>query len=679
MFWLLPVSASIVALCAALAFTAWVLKQNPGNEVMRNISSAVKTGALAFIRREYVTILPIAIILAIVIGLASGYTNAIAFAVGAALSAVSGIIAILATVSAAPRAAQATEKGLGSTLSVAYRGGAVAGLTITAAALIAVTALYAIYPSPIAIAGVGVGASLIALFIRIGGGIYTKAADLGADLVGKVEAGIPEDDPRNPAVIADNVGDNIGDAAGMGSDVYESYIVTMLAAMLLGSLIGNVEFVIFPLMIGAAGLLASLIGTLTVTSRKVTSPMRPLTLSFAVAALITVVLNFFISTYMFGWNEMSYAFFVSTLLGAIIVPIIQKITDYYTSYSYKPVQEVAESTKVGHSANILTGVAVGLRSTFPMAIVIVVFIIVSYFLVSTVTGEPLMGIYSTAIMTATMLSLSGIVLSIDSFGPISDNAGGIVEMSGLGEENRKITDQLDAVGNTTKATTKGFAIASAALAAIALIQAFQHEVWTLASIPGNLLSGKTFVYTLTNPALIVGLLIGALLPFYVSSYLLRSVSVVASSIVEEVRRQFREIKGILEGKAKPDYARCIDIATRQSLRQLFTPALIVIVAPIVVGIILGPVAVAGLLTGAVASGLYLAYYMANSGAAWDNAKKYLEALGLKKTPQHAVAVAGDLVGDPYKDTAGPALNTVIKLLNTVSIVFVPIFIGLIAL
>ncbi|MEM0456578.1 MAG: sodium-translocating pyrophosphatase [Nitrososphaerota archaeon] len=679
MFWLLPVSASIISLCAALAFTAWILKQSPGNETMRNISSAVKTGALAFIKREYTTILPIAIALAVVIGFAAGYTNAIAFAVGAALSAVAGVIAILTTVSAAPRAANATEKGLGYTLSVAYRGGAVAGLTITAAALIAVTVLYTLYPNPIAIAGVGVGASLIALFIRIGGGIYTKAADLGADLVGKVEAGIPEDDPRNPAVIADNVGDNIGDAAGMGSDIYESYIVTMLAAMLLGSLIGSVELVMFPLMIGAAGLFASLIGTLTVTSRNVTSPMRPLTLSFTVAALITVILNFFISTSTFGWNETAYVLFVSTLLGAIIVPIIQKITDYYTSYNYRPVRDVAESTKVGHSANILTGIAIGLRSTFPMAIVIVVFMAISYFLTSTITGKPLMGIYSTAITTAAMLSLSGIVLSIDGFGPISDNAGGIVEMSGLGEDNRKITDQLDAVGNTTKATTKGFAIASAALAAIALIQAFQHEVWTLASTPGNLLYGKEFVYTLTNPALIIGLLIGALLPFYISSYLLRSVSVVASSIVEEVRRQFREIKGILDGKAKPDYARCIDIATRESLRQLFTPALIVIVAPIIVGLILGPVAVAGLLTGSVVSGLYLAYHMANSGAAWDNAKKYLEVLGLKKTPQHAVAVAGDLVGDPYKDTAGPALNTVIKLLNTVSIVFVPIFVGLLVL
>ncbi|MEM3533724.1 MAG: sodium/proton-translocating pyrophosphatase, partial [Nitrososphaerota archaeon] len=314
MFWLLPVSASIISLCAALAFTAWILKQSPGNETMRNISSAVKTGALAFIKREYTTILPIAIALAVVIGFAAGYTNAIAFAVGAALSAVAGVIAILTTVSAAPRAANATEKGLGYTLSVAYRGGAVAGLTITAAALIAVTVLYTLYPNPIAIAGVGVGASLIALFIRIGGGIYTKAADLGADLVGKVEAGIPEDDPRNPAVIADNVGDNIGDAAGMGSDIYESYIVTMLAAMLLGSLIGGVELVVFPLMIGAAGLFASLIGTLTVTSRNVTSPMRPLTLSFTVAALITVILNFFISTSTFGWNETAYVLFVSTLL-----------------------------------------------------------------------------------------------------------------------------------------------------------------------------------------------------------------------------------------------------------------------------------------------------------------------------------------------------------------------------
>lgn len=679
MTWLLPVSASIAAVAMAIAYATWVLKQDKGDEAIMSISSAVRTGALAFIRREYLTITPIAAILAIVIGLVSGISNALAFIVGGILSAISGIIAIVATVSAAPRVARMTNKGLERTLLVAYRGGAVAGLTITTAALMAMVLLYMLFQDPVAIAGVGVGASLIALFIRIGGGIYTKAADLGADLVGKIEAGIPEDDPRNPAVIADNVGDNIGDAAGMGSDIYESYIVTMLAAMLLGSLLGDVNFVIYPLLIGGIGLISSVIGTLSVTSRKTSSSMRPLTISFIVSAVISIILNFFIATSVFGWSNIAYSLFASTLLGTILVPVIQKITDYYTSYNYKPVREVAEATKIGHSANILMGITTGLRSTFPMALAIVFALALSYMITFYSTNDHLMGIFSTSILTAAMLSLSGIVLTIDSFGPVSDNAGGIVEMANMGEDNRKITDELDAIGNTTKATTKGFAIASAALAALALIQAFQQEVVVLASNPNSLLFGKTFEYTLTNPSLVIGLILGALIPFFVSSHLIRSVGIVASYIVEEVRRQFREIKGILEGTAKPDYARCIDIATKESLRQLYKPTIFVIAMPIVVGVILGPVAVVGLLVGAVLSGFYLAYHMANSGAAWDNAKKYLEIIGLKKTAQHAIAVAGDLVGDPYKDTAGPALNTVIKLLNTISIVFIPIFIGLILL
>ncbi|HID04893.1 MAG TPA: sodium-translocating pyrophosphatase, partial [Aigarchaeota archaeon] len=394
----------------------------------------------------------------------------------------------------------------------------------------------------------------------------------------------------------------------------------------------------------------------------------PLTKSFIITAIIATIVNAAIITQIIE-PGLSYPLFIAILLGIILVPVIQKITDYYTNYNYQPVKEVAEATKIGHSANILLGISTGLRSALPLAISLVAAIVISYYTTFTSTNNQLLGIYATAITTMAMLSLSGIVLSIDSFGPVSDNAGGIVEMTGMGDENRKVTDQLDAVGNTTKATTKGFAIASAALAALAMIQAFQYEAV-------KFFKATELQYSLTNPVVIVGLLIGALIPFYISARLITAVGHTASKIVEEVRRQFKEIPGILEGNARPNYGRVVDIATSGAIKELFTPALIVIASPIVVGVLLGPEAVVGVLTGALLSGLYLAYHMANSGAAWDNAKKYLEVIGMKKTPEHAVAVAGDLVGDPYKDTAGPSLNTVIKVLNTVAIVFVAAFLGL---
>ena len=692
---ILPIGASIASMGIAAGLAAWVAKQHSGTEKMLTISSAVRAGAQAFLRREFKIVIPAAVALAIIIAFTSGFSNGIAFAVGAALSGITGLISLKITVKAAVRAAQATYKGLGPAFATAFRGGATVGLSVPAMALIVITVLYFVFPDPLMIAGVGIGASLIALFIRAGGGIFTKAADLGADLVGKVEAGIPEDDPRNPATIADNVGDNVGDAAGMGSDVYESYIVTILAAMLLGALIvpGSLQaiggdrfglttltvigievnpLVLYPMLIGASGLIASIIGAMTITSRKISDPMKPLNIAFMVSAAIAIALNFFFTTTFLGYNMLSYALFSTTVVGVILVPVIQRITDYYTNYKYKPVKEIADSTKWGYASNTLTGIIMGMQSTGPFMLAIVVVLGVSYGITFGITQDPLMGIYGTAMAAMAMLSLAGIVLCIDAFGPISDNAGGIVEMTGMGDENRTITDKIDAVGNTTKAITKGFAIASAGLAALAMIQAFQHEA-------DKLFPAMAFEYSLSDVGLIIGLLVGGLIPFFVTSQLIGGVSRSAAKMVDEVRRQFKEKPGIMDGTDTPDYARCVDIATGASLKELWKPAVVTVAAPIITGVLLGPTAVAGVLMGAVVSGLFLAYHLANSGGAWDNAKKYIEMQGKKKTEAHAVAVVGDLIGDPYKDTAGPALNTVIKLLNTVAIVFVPVFIAILAL
>ena len=691
----IPIGASLASMAAAGALALWVGKQHRGTDKMMGISSAVRAGAMAFLKREFKIVIPIAIALTIIISFTSGISNGVSFAVGAAMSGIAGLLSLRITVKAAIRAAQATSRGLGPAFATAFRGGATVGLSVPAMALIVITVLYLAFPEPLMIAGVGIGASLIALFIRAGGGIFTKAADLGADLVGKVEAGIPEDDPRNPATIADNVGDNVGDAAGMGSDVYESFIVTLLAAMLLGALVlpdslkdvagetfSNINLslinisinplVLYPILIGASGLIASIIGALTITSRQIKDPMKPLNIAFIISALIAIVLNFVMTTMFFGNTVLAYALFGTTVVGVILVPIIQRITDYFTNYKYKPVREIVDSIKWGYASNVLTGITMGMRSTGPFMLAIVVVLGTSYGIIFGITGDPLMGIYGTAMAATAMLSLAGIVLCIDAFGPISDNAGGLVEMTGMGEENRTITDKIDAVGNTTKAITKGFAIASAGLAALAMIQAFQHEA-------DNIFPTKEFLYSLSDVGLVIGLLVGGLIPFFVTSQLITGVSNAASKMVEEIRRQFKEKPGILDGKETPDYARCVDIATSASLRELWKPALVTVAAPIITGIILGPTAVAGVLMGAVVSGLFLAYHLANSGGAWDNAKKYVELLGQKKTEAHAIAVVGDLIGDPYKDTAGPALNTVIKLLNTVAIVFVPVFIAILAM
>ena len=672
---LLPIGAGIASFAVAAGFAAWVSKQKTGTKEMMEISEAVRVGAAAFLKREMKIIVPIAIGLSVIIGFFIGYSNGIAFAVGAALSAISGLISLKITVKAAVRSANASSTGLGKTFALAFRGGATVGLAVPAMALLAITGLYFAFPDPITIAGVGIGASLIALFIRIGGGIYTKAADMAADLVGKVEANIPEDDPRNPATIADNVGDNVGDAAGMGSDVYESYIVTMLASILIAALIGAPENILYPILVGASGMIASIIGAATVGSRNIKDVMQPLNKAFYISAAIAIILNFIFMYYFLGQDSVAYALFGATVIGVILVPVIQKITDRYTNYKYKPVQDIADSAKWGYASLTLMGIIKGMQSTGPFMIALVVAIIVSFAISASVAPDPsqalMYGIFGTSLTAMAMLSLAGIVLSIDAFGPIADNAGGIVEMTGMGEENRKITDEIDAVGNTTKAVTKGFAIASAGLAALAMIQAFQFEATEVFH--------QAFDYSLTNPAIIVGLLVGGLIPFIISGTLINGVSKAASKLVDEVRRQFKNDPEILTGKSKPDYAQCVDIATLASVKELWKTASIAIAAPIVLGVLLGPTAVAGLLMGAVVTGIFLAFHLANTGGAWDNAKKLIEMKGEKGTEEHKVAVVGDIIGDPYKDTAGPALNTVIKLLNTVAIVFVSAFVAVIVI
>ncbi len=674
---ILPIGAGIASFIVALGIVTWITKQPSGTKEMMEISNAVKVGAAAFLRREMKIIIPIAITLSIIIGYFIGFSNGLAFAVGATLSAVAGLISLKITVKAAVRAAYLSGSGLGKTFAMAFRGGATVGLAVPAMALLAITGLYMLYPNPITIAGVGIGASLIALFIRIGGGIFTKAADMGADLVGKVEANIPEDDPRNPATIADNVGDNVGDAAGMGSDVYESYIVTILASLLIAALIGAPQIFMYPILIGTSGMIASIIGIVIVRSKNITDVMKPLNVSFYVSATIAIILNFIFTYYFLGQTTIAYALFGTTVIGVILVPVIQKITDRYTNYKYKPVQDIVESAKWGYASLTLMGIIKGMQSTGPFMIALIIAIIVSFSIASSAAPEGtdpiLYGIFGTSLTAMAMLSLAGIVLSIDAFGPIADNAGGIVEMTGMGEANRKVTDEIDAVGNTTKAVTKGFAIASAGLAALAMIQAFQFEA-------SHIFAGILDLnYSLTNVTVIVGLLVGGLIPFIITGQLINGVSRAAGKMVDEVRRQFKSDSGILAGTSKPDYAKCVDIATAASIKELWKPAIIAIVSPIILGILLGPTAVAGLLMGAVVTGIPLAYHLANTGGAWDNAKKLVEMQGNKGTELHKVAVVGDIIGDPYKDTAGPALNTVIKLLNTIAIVFVSAFVALLAL
>jgi K(+)-stimulated pyrophosphate-energized sodium pump len=689
---------SFVALAYAATLWAYLKGQNRGTPRMVEISDAVRQGAAAFLSREYKVVAPIAVIIVVLIfGLidypnSTGGATATGFALGAFLSALAGYVGMAVTVRTSSRTAEAAKSGLGSALTMAFRGGGVMGMTVIGLDLLGLSLFYLVFSStiisqPATLAGLGFGASLIAMFMRVSGGIYTKAADVGADLVGKVEAGIPEDDPRNPAVIADNVGDNVGDCAGMGADVYESYVVTTIAVMILGALIPSgaaIGLLVYPLLLGASGVVGAIVGSLYVRKSIKSNPLRALNITLLIAVVVAIVLDFAFGQLLFSGSTLGYYLFASAIVGVLVVVAIENVANYFTSYSYGPVKEIAQSSQTGAATNFLSGFSVGLTSTAPSAVVLVVAIIASYslgYVGSGGTNSALTGIYSTAVATMSMLSLTGIIMSIDSFGPITDNANGIVEMAGLESSVRTVTDELDALGNTTKATTKAFAITSAALAAVAIFEAFQNEATRIIHTGGTAILSKyaahldasgQLTFSLSDPYVVIGLLIGGLLPFYFSSFLIKAVGRAAYTIVNEVRRQFKEIPGIMEGTAKPDYAKVVDISTATAIRELAKPGALAVATPIIVGLVLGPLALGGLLIGTVVSGVFLAYLMTNGGAAWDNAKKYIETgqLGGKGSDAHKAAVMGDTVGDPFKDTAGPAINSLIKVVNTISIVFI---------
>ena len=650
---------SLVALLYSAYLSYKVLKNPAGSKEMQKISGAIKDGAMAFMAREYKTIAIFAVVIALILWGLFGLAVAVGFVVGAVLSAASGYVGMNISVRANTRTAEAAKKGLHEALDVAFKGGAVTGMAVVGFALFAIGIMYLLFPEPASLIGLGFGASLVSLFARVGGGIYTKAADVGADLVGKVEAGIPEDDPRNPATIADNVGDNVGDCAGMGADLYETYVVTVLAAMLLAvlpSVSSQFNYAVeYPLLLGSVAIIGSIIGIWFVKLGNSKNIMVALYKGLIAAGLFSAVGFYFVTVY----TNNPLNLFLAALVGLVITILINIITEYYTSTKYKPVRAIAEASLTGAGTNLISGLAFGLQSTLVPVLVIAAGILSAY---------ALAGIFGIAIAAVAMLSLTGVIIALDSYGPITDNAGGIAEMAKLDKSVREVTDALDSVGNTPKAVTKGYAIGSAALAALALFAAFTHEIAKLG------VTGLSF--DLTEPVVLVGLFIGAMLPFIFSAVCMTAVGDAANKIVLEVRRQFKEIKGIMEGKAQPEYAKCVDIVTVAALKNMILPAVIAIAAPLLVGLLLGIKALGGLLIGVILSGLLLALFMANSGAAWDNAKKYIEDgnFGGKGKDAHKAAVVGDTVGDPFKDTAGPALNALIKVINTFAIVFAPLFV-----
>jgi K(+)-stimulated pyrophosphate-energized sodium pump len=656
---IIAIIVSLVALAYAGFLSYRIMKVKPGSEKMQEIANAIKEGAMAYMARQYKTIAIFAVIITGILWALFGFPIAAGFLFGAILSGLSGFLGMSISVQANVRTAETAKKGLKEALDVAFKGGSVTGMAVVGLALLAVSVFYTIYKDPTMLVGLGFGASLISLFARVGGGIFTKAADVGADLVGKIEKGIPEDDPRNPATIADNVGDNVGDCAGMGADLYETYVVTILAAMLLAlipSVSGTYNYAVeYPLMLGIIAIVASIIGTWFVKLGKSENIMGALYKGLIVSGVLSAIGFYAVTVY----TNNPLNLFLAAVVGLVITILINVVTEYYTSTKYKPVRKIAESCLTGAGTNLISGLAFGLQSTIVPALIIVGGIIAAY---------SLAGIYGIAIAAVAMLSLTGVIIALDSYGPITDNAGGIAEMAGLSKDVRATTDALDAVGNTTKAVTKGYAIGSAALGALALFAAFTHEI--------SKFTNEAFTFMLTEPAVIVGLFIGAMLPFAFSSVLMTAVGSSAHKIVIEVRRQFKEIKGLMEGKAKPEYGKCVDIVTKAALRNMIVPAIIAISAPLLVGMLLGIQALGGLLIGVILAGLLLALFMSNSGAAWDNAKKYIEDGNHsgKGSDAHKAAVVGDTVGDPFKDTAGPALNALIKVINTFAIVFAALFV-----
>lgn len=667
----LPISigAGLLSIIYGVFLTMDVLKNPRGNDKMNEIADAISQGADAYMKRQYMVIGVIGVIIFAILFLAFNLTTALGFALGAVASAAAGIIGMQVAVRSNIRTAQAAKEGLSKAFSIAFKGGAVTGLMVAGLALLSVAVVYLVLQMQESsgnlkpLVALGFGGSLISVFARLGGGIFTKSADVGTDIVGKLEKGIPEDDPRNPGVIADLVGDNVGDDAGMAADLFETYVITAVAAMILGQLLfpDNQRVLYFPLLIGAISIISSIVGTwfVKLSGKRI---MGALYQGLAIATIISLA-GFYLLTMAFFPNGIALPFeaippmniFFSLVIGLVITIGMFVITEYFTSKKFGPVQSIAKASLTGHGTNVIAGLAISMKSTLPPILLICVGIWSAY---------NFSGIYGIAIATMSMLSLTGIIVAIDAFGPITDNAGGIVEMSGLSEDVRAVTDPLDAVGNTTKAVTKAYAIGSAGLAALVLFASYTQELVRFSAE-----TARTITFSLSDPMVIIGLFIGGALPYIFAALAMEAVGNASSAVVEEVRRQFKEIKGIMSGKAKPEYGKAVDIVTKAAIKQMILPTVITVATPILVGFILGPIALGGLLVGSIITGLFVAISMTTGGAAWDNTKKYIEEghLGGKGSFAHQAAVTGDTVGDPYKDTAGPAINPMIKVLNIVAL------------